>query len=55
MRVTLHAGNDDWLARLVLSLGGEAVVRNRPEVTELIARLARQALAAYAPADAEAD
>ena len=44
--VTLH-GNDDWLTRLVLSLGGEAVVTNRPEVTELVARRAEQALAAY--------
>ena len=26
VRVTLHAGNDDWLTRLVLSLGGDAVV-----------------------------
>ncbi len=45
--VTLHAGNDDWLARLLLSLGGNAVVRNRPEVTDLVARRARQALEAY--------
>jgi proteasome accessory factor C len=49
VRVTLHAGNDDWLARLVLSLGGEAVVTNRPQVTELVARRAEQALAAYDP------
>jgi proteasome accessory factor C len=47
VRVTLHAGNDDWLTRLVLSLGGDAVMTNRPEVTELVARRAEQALAAY--------
>ncbi len=47
VRVSLHAGNDDWLIRLVLSLGGDAVVGNRPEVTERVARRAEQALAAY--------
>jgi proteasome accessory factor C len=47
VRVTLHAGNDEWLTRLVLSLGGDAVVGNRPEVTDRIARRAEQALAAY--------
>ncbi len=47
VRVTLHAGSDDWLARLVLSLGGDAVVTNRPEVTDLVARRAAQALVAY--------
>lgn len=47
VRVTLHAGSDDWLARLVLSLGGDAVVANRPEVTDLVARQAAQALVAY--------
>jgi proteasome accessory factor C len=46
-RRTLHAGSDDWLARLVLSLGGDAVVTNRPEVTDLVARRAAQALVAY--------
>ena len=47
VRVTMHAGSDDWLARLVLSLGGDAMVTNRPEVTDLVARRAEQALAAY--------
>ncbi len=47
VRVVLHANSDDWLARLVLSLGGDAVLGNRPEVADLVARRAEQALAAY--------
>jgi proteasome accessory factor C len=43
----MHAGSDEWLARLVLSLGGDAVVTNRPEITGLVAERAEQALAAY--------
>ena len=47
VRVTMHAGSDEWLARLVLSLGGDAVVTNRPEVSALVADRAEQAIAAY--------
>lgn len=47
VRVTMHAASDEWLARLVLSLGGDAVVSNRPAATGLVARRAEQALAAY--------
>ena len=47
VRVSMHAGSDEWLARLVLSLGGDAVVTNRPEASDMVARRAEQALAAY--------
>lgn len=47
LRVTLHAGREEWLVRLLLSLGGDAVVEDRPELAELIARRAGEALLAY--------
>ena len=43
----MRAAGDEWLARLVLSLGGDAVIEDRPEVAELVARRAEEALAAY--------
>ena len=47
LRVRMRAAGDEWLARLVLSLGGDAVIEDRPELTELVARRAEEALAAY--------
>ena len=34
LRVRMRAARDDWLARLVLSLGGDAVLEDRPELAE---------------------
>jgi proteasome accessory factor C len=47
LRVRMRAAGDEWLARLVLSLGGEAVIEDRPELARLVAGRARDALAAY--------
>jgi proteasome accessory factor C len=47
LRVRMRAGGDEWLARLVLSLGGDAVVVDRPELAGLVAGRAGEALAAY--------
>ncbi len=47
LRVKMRAARDDWLARLVLSLGGDAVLEGRPDLTELVARRAEEALTAY--------
>lgn len=46
-RVTLRAGGDDWIVRLVLSLGGAAVIDDRPELADLVAERAAEALAGY--------
>ena len=47
LRVRMRAASDEWLARLVLSLGGDAVVQDRPELTALVRQRAMEALAAY--------
>jgi proteasome accessory factor C len=47
LRVRMRAGSDEWLARLVLSLGGDAVIEDRPELAGLVADRAAEALAAY--------
>jgi proteasome accessory factor C len=47
LRVRMRANGDEWLARLVLSLGGEAVIEDRPELVRLVAERAQQALQAY--------
>jgi proteasome accessory factor C len=47
LRVRMRANGDEWLARLVLSLGGEAVIEDRPELVRLVAERAQEALQAY--------
>jgi proteasome accessory factor C len=47
LRVRMRANGDQWLARLVLSLGGEAVIEDRPELVALVAERAQLALQAY--------
>jgi len=47
LRVRMRAAGDEWLARLVLSLGGEAVIDDRPELAALVRRRADEALRAY--------
>lgn len=46
-RVRLQAGGDDWLVRLVLSLGGAAVIEDRPDLSARVRQRAWEALAAY--------
>ena len=50
LRVRMRAARDEWLARLVLSLGGDAVIEDAPELAALVARRAAEAMTAY-PAD----
>lgn len=47
LRVRLRTPDDRWLRRLLLPLGGAAVVVDPPEVAEGLARAARAALAAH--------
>ncbi len=47
VRVRMRAASDGWLARLVLSLGGGAVIVDRPDLTDLVRRLGEEALAGY--------
>jgi len=47
LRVRMRAARDEWLARLVLSLGGDAVIEDAPELAALVARRAAEALTAY--------
>lgn len=47
IRVTMPAASDEWLVRLVLSLGGAAVIEDRPELADEVVARAEQALAAY--------
>jgi proteasome accessory factor C len=55
LRVRMRAAGDEWLARLVLSLGGQAVIEDAPELAALVARRAAEALTAYpAPVPATA-
>ena len=47
LRVQLRAGGDDWVVRLVLSLGGAAVIEDRPDLALRVAQRAAKALDAY--------
>jgi proteasome accessory factor C len=47
LRVRMRAARDDWMVRLVLSLGGDAVLADRPELADAVARRAEEALTAY--------
>lgn len=47
IRVGMPAPHDDWLIRLVLSLGGAAVIEDRPDLADEVASRAARALAAY--------
>jgi proteasome accessory factor C len=46
-RVRLRTDAPSWIARLVLTAGGDAVVVDPPELREEVARLAQAALARY--------
>jgi proteasome accessory factor C len=45
--VTLPAASDEWLIRLVLSLGGAAVILDRPDLAAQVGERAAEALAGY--------
>lgn len=47
IRVTMPAASDEWLVRLVLSLGGAAVIEDRPDLADEVVARAEQALAGY--------
>src|SRR6195952_4014548 len=47
VRVKLRGGGDEWLVRLVLSLGGGAVIEDRPDLALRVAERATEALEAY--------
>ncbi len=47
VRVRMRANSDEWLTRLVLSLGGDGVLEDRPELAGVVAERAEEALAAY--------
>ena len=47
LRVRMRAGGDEWLVRLVLSLGGAAVIEDRPDLAAQVAERAAAALAGY--------
>lgn len=47
VRILLRTPEAGWLARLVLALGGEAVVLDPPEVADSVRATARAGLAAY--------
>jgi predicted DNA-binding transcriptional regulator YafY len=53
LRVVLRTPDDRWLRRLLLPLGGAAVVVDPPEVAEGVAEAAAAALAAHGAAPAE--
>jgi proteasome accessory factor C len=46
-RSRMRAGGDEWLVRLVLSLGGAAVIEDRPDLALRVAQRAAEALEAY--------
>jgi proteasome accessory factor C len=48
VRVRLHVADDEWLVRLVLSLGAAARIEDRPDLAALVADRAADALAQYA-------
>jgi len=50
IRVTMPAASDEWLVRLVLSLGGAAVIEDRPDLADEVVARAEQALAGYSDA-----
>lgn len=45
--VRLYGSDDEWLVRLVLSLGGAARIRDRPDLEDEVRRRAAEALTAY--------
>jgi proteasome accessory factor C len=47
LRVRMRPSSDEWLIRQVLSLGGGAVIEDRPEVAAEVARRARAGLQRY--------
>ena len=47
VRVSLRAGGDEWLVRLMLSLGGGAVIEGRPDLALRVSERAAEALEAY--------
>jgi len=47
VEATLPAKDLPWLAKLVLRLGGEAAVRDPPELAEMVRRTAQETLARY--------
>ncbi len=47
VRVSMRVNSDEWLARLVLSLGGDGLPEDRPDLAALVADRAEQALSAY--------
>ncbi len=47
LRVRMRAASDEWLVRLVLSLGSAAVIEDRPDLADRVARRAAEALAGY--------
>ncbi len=53
LRVRLATADDAWLRRLLLRLGGTAVVVDPPEVADAIADLAEHALRAYSGSRSE--
>lgn len=50
LRVRMHAPGDEWLVRLMLSLGGAAVIEGRPDLTSAVAQRSAEALAEYGAA-----
>lgn len=48
LRVTLRAGDTEWLTRLMLRLGGDAEIEEPAELSEVVHRAATRALANYA-------
>lgn len=48
-RIVLATGDTRWLVRLIVRLGGQAVIESPPELAAQVADSARQGLAQYAP------
>lgn len=46
-RVQIRPAGDEWLVRLVLSLGGAAVIEDRPDLARLVEERAAAAMLAY--------
>ncbi len=55
VRVRMRAGDDAWLVRLVLSLGGQAAIVDRPDLVARVAERAAAALAGYPGRDPDED
>ena len=47
LRVTLRAGDDGWLIRLMLRIGGAAEIETPTELSDVVRRAAIQALRNY--------